>query len=62
MKKRTGPGRPAKPKSEKQSEQFSLYLTIPDAKAFSADVKKLGLSPSAFLADLWREWRKTQEN
>lgn len=55
-------GRPQKPRSEKQSKRAVVHLTQGDAELLRADSEGLGMSPSAFLAGLWREWRMFREN
>lgn len=55
-------GRRPKPKDEKQSVGILTYLTPGEAGALRADASGLGMTPSAFLAGLWREWRKLRED
>ncbi len=57
MIKQRGRGRPAKPKGEKQSVGILTYLTPGEARELRADAGGMDLTPSAFLAGLWREWR-----
>ncbi len=62
MKKKRGPGKPPKPKSEKQSERVIAYMKPAEAKQLRKDAALLDMTPSAFLAGLWRDWRASQEN
>jgi hypothetical protein len=57
LKKTWKRGRPPRPETEKQSERVIAYVTPEEAKGIRADAERLGLTPSAFLADLWRQWR-----
>jgi hypothetical protein len=54
-------GRRPKPKAEKQSARIVLYVTPMEAKEIQADSARAGITPSAFMANLWREWRESPE-
>ena len=60
-KKTVGRGRPPKPKAEKLAKQLTVYLTQADVKQVKADSDKAGMTPSAYLVDLWRTYRMVRE-
>lgn len=62
MTTKRGRGRPAKAKGRKQSAVVATYLTPAEGKRLRADAKRQGMTPSAFLAGLWREWRESRED
>jgi hypothetical protein len=55
-------GRRPKPREEKQSVGILTYLTPGEARELRADAAGLDMTPSAFLAGLWREWRESRED
>lgn len=55
-------GRRPKPKAEKQSERVVTYLTPDEAGRLRNDASRAGMTPSGFLAGLWRDWRKSRED
>lgn len=61
MTKKRGRGRPAKAKRDKQAMRIIAYVTPGDAKQIRADAAELGVTPSAFMTDLWRQWRMSRE-
>lgn len=61
MTKKRGRGRLPKPKSQKQSERVISYVTPGDARKIRADAAQLGMTPSALLTGLWRQWRESRE-
>lgn len=62
MTEKRGRGRMPKPKNEKQSERVIAYLSPIEAKQLRDDAACLEMTPSTFLAGLWRDWRASQEN
>lgn len=62
MKKQRKRGRKPKPKNEKQSARIVAYVTTADDKLLRRDCEGQGMTPGAFLMDLWREWRVKREN
>ena len=61
MKKKRGRGRMPKPKAEKQSVRFVVRVTPGEAKVLLADVAEAETTTGAFLTELWRQWRASQE-
>lgn len=61
MMEKRGRGRMPKPKNEKQSERVITYLSPIEAKQLRDDAVWLDMTPSTFLAGLWRDWRVSQE-
>lgn len=55
-------GRKPKPKTEKQSVRVVAYLKPSEVKNLRYDALGLNMTPSAFLAGLWRDWRVSREN
>jgi len=47
------PGRPAKPKGEKQDYQVCVNLTQAEAKRIKKEAGKVGLSLSAYFMECW---------
>ena len=62
MTKKRGRGRPPKPKNEKQSERVIAYMTPVEAKQLRNAAALLEMTPSEFLADLWRDWLASRED
>lgn len=61
MTEKRGRGRMPKPKNEKQSERVVTYLAPAEAKLLREDAARLDMTPSTFLASLWRDWRESKE-
>lgn len=59
MAKKTG--RRPKKKCDKQSERAILYLVPAEAKLVRKYAADRDQSPSAFLTEIWRQWRASQE-
>ena len=60
-KKSVGRGRPPKSKAEKLAKQITVYLNQADVKQVKADSGKAGMTPSAYLVDLWRTYRTARK-
>lgn len=54
-------GRKPKPKGQKQTARFVLYLTPAQARLLKKDCSDRDMTASMFLTDLWLEWRAVQE-
>jgi hypothetical protein len=52
-----GPGRPPKPRKEKQSCTVAVRITPPEHKLLKADAVSAGKSRAAVLLDSWRRVR-----
>lgn len=61
MTRKRGRGRPPKPKNEKQSERVIAYMTPAEAERLRKTAAFLKMTPSEFLADLWRNWLASRE-
>lgn len=62
MKKKRKAGRPPKKKADKQTARISVYLTEAEAKKIKAESAEAGMTPSAYLAEVWRLQAMAQEN